>query len=87
MFPPVFIVAVFVELSTAIVESVGDLVADDVADGAVIQVVRSVLVKEDALQNAGGELDLLNERSVVQWFRVMRRHEEEEKINQVNHLN
>lgn len=58
MFPPVPVVAIAVELTAAVVETVCDLVTDDVADGTVVQVIWTVLVEEDALQNASRELDL-----------------------------
>ena len=42
-------------LYTFIVESVGDLVADDDADAAVVQRLREVLVVERRLQDSRGE--------------------------------
>lgn len=49
MFPPVLVVAVFIKLSSTIVEAVCDLVSNDVPDGTVVQVIGTILVKKDPL--------------------------------------
>lgn len=38
MIPPVFVVAVFVELTSAIIEAMSDLVSDNKADGTEVQI-------------------------------------------------
>ena len=53
--PPLVDVAEVVELSALVVEAVGDLVADDDADAAVVQRLREVLVVERRLQDSRGE--------------------------------
>ena len=53
-----------IKLSSLIVETVGDLVADDPSDGAVVHVARPVAREEDALQNSGRKLDGILERAV-----------------------
>lgn len=74
MFPPVSVVAIAIELTTPIVEAVCDLVTDDVANGTVVQVIWTVLVEEDALQNASRELDLQEHSHGLRGVAGDRRH-------------
>ena len=53
-----------IELPALIVKAVGDLVADDPADGAVVHVPRPVAREENALKNSGRKLDRVLERAV-----------------------
>ena len=49
--PPIHQVPLAVELTTSVVESVGQLVTNDNSDTPKVQVVRTTLVVEDALKN------------------------------------
>ena len=49
MFPPVSVVAILIKLSSPVIESMCDLVADDVSDGTIVQVIGTILVEEDPL--------------------------------------
>ncbi len=55
MVPPLIDVSDVVELSAFVVEAVGDLVADDNPDPAVVEALGKELVVEWRLQDAGGE--------------------------------
>lgn len=53
--PPVPQVALHVELATLVVETMGDLVTNHVANGAKVHVLRTLGVEEVPLQDAGRE--------------------------------
>ena len=53
--PPLLDASRAVVLPALVVEAVGDLVAHDDADGAVVEVARVALAEEGRLQDAGGE--------------------------------
>ena len=57
--PPVLQVPLQVELRALVVEAVRDLVADDRADGAVVDGVVGLGVEEGRLEDAGREDDLV----------------------------
>jgi len=54
--PPVHQVALLVELSALVIESMGDLVTDYEPDGAVVHVPRTIAGEERALQDTSGKL-------------------------------
>ena len=58
-------VAVGVELAAFVVEAVGEFVADDGADVAVVDGVVGFGVVEGGLQDAGGEVDVVHAGVVV----------------------
>ena len=63
--PPVFQISLAVGAAALVVEAVGDLVADDRADRAVVDRIVGVGIKERRLKNAGGEDDLVHRRIVI----------------------
>ena len=63
--PPVVHVAVLVEEAALVVEAVGHLVADDYADGSVVDGVIRVCVEERGLENGGREAYLVGGGVVV----------------------
>ena len=70
--PPVVHVAVLVEVAALVVESVGHLVADHHADGAVVHRVVGVGVVERRLENGGREADFVGRGIVVGVHRLGR---------------
>lgn len=62
--PPVPGVANLIKLGADVVEAVGDLVADHVADGAKVEVLRPVVVEEDVAEDARGDDDRVRLRPV-----------------------
>ena len=72
--PPVVHVAVLVEVAALVVESVGHLVADHHADGAVVDRVIGIGVVERRLENGRREADLVG-RGIVVGVDRLRRHE------------
>ena len=63
--PPVFEIALRIELPTFIVEGMGELMADDAAGIAVIHRVVHVVVIVGRLKNSGGKVDVVHLRVVV----------------------
>ena len=63
--PPVVEVALGVELAALVVEAVGEFVADDGADVAVVDGVVLGAVVEGRLQDSGGEVDVVHAGVVV----------------------
>ncbi len=61
--PPVAQVAVAVRAAALVVEAVADLVADDAADGAVVDRLVRLGIEERRLQDGGREDDLVERRS------------------------
>lgn len=57
-------IAVTIELAPLVIESVNDLVTNDVSDRSVIQILGTCLVEKHSLQNAGREFDTVLERIV-----------------------
>ena len=57
--PPLFQVAVFVELASFVVEAVRDFVADDDADAAVVERLGELAAVEQRLQDTGREHDIV----------------------------
>ena len=60
--PPVVHVAVLVVVASLVVEAVEHLVANDHADGAIVEGVVGLRVEERILEDAGGEADLVGRR-------------------------
>ena len=71
--PPVAQVPVLVELTALVVETVGHLMADHHADGAVVHGVVGSRVEEGGLQDAGREANLVG-RGVIVGVDGLRRH-------------
>jgi hypothetical protein len=67
--PPVLQVALGVVLAALVVEAVGELVADGGAGVAVVGRVVHLRVEERRLQDAGGEVDVVDLRVVVRVHR------------------
>ena len=72
--PPVFEVAVAVVLGALVVEAMTDFVADDPTDGAKVDGVFGIHVKERRLQDGRGKDDLVHRRAVI-GIDGLRRHE------------
>src|SRR5450830_410319 len=71
--PPVAQIAVAIGLATLVVEAVADFMADHGADGAIVDGVVRLGVKEWRLQNRGREDDFIHRRAVIGVHRL-RRH-------------
>ena len=71
--PPVAQVAVAIGLAALVVETVADFMADDGADGAIVDGVVRVGVEERRLQDGRGEDDFIHRRAVIGVHRL-RRH-------------
>lgn len=64
-FPPIHEVSMLIKLSPLIVESMRDLVANDLSDCAIVQVLGTQGGQELTLQNASGELYANQRRKAV----------------------
>ena len=55
--PPVPQVPLLVKLSALVVKAMRDLMSNDPADGAIVEIFRTAAAEENSLQNAGWELN------------------------------